>query len=309
MNVRALFSFAVFGSFLIGCGGGSPKAVVPPISPLAKNWLITGPMPTYSFTPPGSGVFSLAMSFDVTGNNITASGYGSGFCASTSSPPIYNDAFSFFSLTTGVIATDGSFSLQTPQTTPIYSLSIQGKVPEMNADQFAGTYAATFNSTIGPACVGNSAGMFAATSFPIVSGVYTGMGKFQSSTNGVLTVTPVTIEVTLQQGVAVLDPTTGLSKPSNIAIGGGIRVQGFPCFASGTANTSLFGQGKEPLSLIEGNIMRLNFTMDNGSTMGMTGVLTDSTESHISASFSVDPFVNGCGAGDIIFPSADLTRQ
>jgi hypothetical protein len=309
MNVRALFPFAVFASFLIGCGGGSPKPVAPPVSPLAKNWLITGPMPIYSFTPPGSGVFSLAMSFDVTGNNITASGYGSGFCATTSSPPIYNDAFTFDSLTTGVIAADRSFSLQTPQTTPIYSLSIQGKVPEMNAEQFAGTYAATFNSTIGASCVGNSAGMFTATSFPIVSGVYTGTGKFQSLTNGVLTVTPVTIEATLQQGAMVLDPTTGLSKSSNIAIGGSIRVQGFPCFTSGTAKTTLFGPSKEPSSSIEGNIMRVNFTMDDGSTLNLTGALTDSTESHISALFSVNPFVNSCGAGSSIFPAADLTRQ
>ena len=309
MNVRALFSFAVLGFFLIGCGGGSPKSVAPPVSPLAKNWLITGPMPTYSFTAPGSGVFSLAMSFDVTGNNITASGYGSGFCESSSSPPTYNQAFSFGSLSAGVIASDGSFSLQTPQSIPSYSLSLQGKVPEMNADQFAGTYAATFNSAIGPACVGNSAGMFTATSFPLVSGVYNGAGNFQTLTNGVSTATPITMQVSLQQGAPVLDPATGISQPSNIAIGGSIRVQGFPCFTSGTANTSLFGQGKEPLSLIEGNIMRVNFTMDNGSILGMTGVLTDSTESHILASFSGVRFGEGCGAGDVIFPFADLTRQ
>jgi hypothetical protein len=309
MNVRALFSFAVFGLLLIGCGGGSPKQAVPAVSPLAGNWLITGPMPTYSFTSPGTGVFSLAMSFDVTDNNITASGYGSGFCASTASPPIYNSAFSFDSLTTGVIAADESFSLQTPQNILGYSLSVQGKVPEVNAGQFAGTYAATFNSAIGSGCVGNAGGTFTATSFPIVSGVYTGMGKFQSLTNGVLTVTPVTIEATLQQGVAVIDPTTGLSKPSNIAIGGSIRVEGSPCFTSGTANTTLFGPSREPLSSIAGNIMRVSFTMDNGSMLNLTGALTDATESHISALFSVDPFAQGCGSGSLIVPSADLIRQ
>jgi hypothetical protein len=306
-----MLSFTACGISLLlcGCGGGSPNPVAPAVSPLAGNWLITGPMPTYGFTPPGTGVFSLAISFDVTGSNITASGYGSGFCASTSSPPIYNDAFSFDSLTTGVIATDGSFSLQTPQTISSYSLSIQGRVPEMNAGQFPGTYAATFNSPIGPTCVGNSGGMFTATSFPVVSGVYAGTVKFQLLTNGVLTVTPVTIEATLQQGAAVLDPTTGLSTPSNIAIGGSILVQGSPCFTSGTAKTSLFGQGKKPLSSIAGNIMQLNFRMDDGSTLTMTGALTDSTEGHISASFSVDPFAKGCGAGSQILPSVDLARQ
>ena len=308
MNVRVLFSFAILGSFLTGCGGGSPKQA--DVSPLAGNWLITGPMPTYSFTPPGTGVFSLAMSFDVSGDNITASAYGSGFCESNVSPPVYNAAFSFDALTTGVIAADGSFSLQTPQNITSYSLSIQGSVPKMNAEQFQGTYAASFNSPTGAPgtpCVGNSAGMFTATSFPIVSGVYSGMGKFQSVTNGVPTVTPVTIEATLQQGATVLDSATGISTASNVAIGGTIRVQGVSCFTSGVVDTTVLHPGMEPFSSIQGNVMRMNFKMDDGSTLGMFGVLTDSTEGHISASFSVAP--GGCGAGSSIFPAVDLTRQ
>jgi hypothetical protein len=309
MRVWALLSFAVFGSLLIGCGGGSPKQGAPAVSPLAGNWLIAGPLPTYGFTAPGTGVFSLAMTFDVTDNNITASGYASGFCASNSTPPVYNEAFSFDSLTTGVIAADGSFTLQTPQNIPDYSLSMQGKVPEINAEQFAGTYAATFNSPIGPTCVGNSSGMFTATSFPLVSGVYTGTENFQTATNGIFsTASPITMQVSLQQGATVLDPTTGLSRPSNIAIGGNIHVQGFPCFTSGTANTTLFRVSGEPLSSIGGNIVRVNFTMDDGSTLNLTGALTDSTESHISAQLLLVPSEK-CGAGSYFFSSTDLTRQ
>jgi hypothetical protein len=294
---------------LCGCGGGSPKPAVRAVSPLAGNWLIAGPLPTYGFTAPGTGVFSLAMSFDVTDNNITASGYATGFCASNSTPPIYNNAFSFDSLTTGVIAADGSFTLQTPQNITGYSLSMQGRVPEINTEQFLGTYAATFNSPVGPTCVGNSSGMFTATSFPLVTGVYSGTGNFQTLTNGVpSTATPITMQVNLQQGATVLDPATGLSKPSNIAIGGSIRVQGFPCFSSGTANTTLFGLSGEPSSSIAGNIMRMNFTMDDGSTLGLTAALTDSTESHISALLAVLPSEK-CGAGSYFFPPTDLARQ
>jgi hypothetical protein len=64
MKVSAALSFMAcgFGLLLIGCGGGSAP-VVPTVSPLAKNWLIVGPMPTLGFTAPGTGVFSLAMSF------------------------------------------------------------------------------------------------------------------------------------------------------------------------------------------------------------------------------------------------------
>ena len=308
MNVRALLPFAVVGSSLIGCGGGSFKQATPPASPLAGNWLIAGPMPTYSFTPPGSGVFSLAMTFDVSDNNITASGYGSGFCASSSSPPIFNDAYSFESLSTGVVATDGSFTLQTPQNISGYSLSVQGKIPEINAEQFAGTYMASFNSPAGLPCVGNSGGMFTATSFPLVNGVYNGTGNFQTLTNGVSTATPITVQVNLQQGAPVLDPATGISTPSNIAIGGSIRMEGFPCYTSGAANTTLFGLSAEPLSSIQGNILFVNFTMDDGSTLSLAGALTDSTESHISALLSVG-FTGKCTVGTYFFPPIDLTRQ
>jgi hypothetical protein len=151
--------------------------------------------------------------------------------------------------------------------------------------------------------------MFTATSFPLVSGVYTGTENFQTVTNGIIsTASPITMQVSLQQGATVLDPTTGLSKPSNIAIGGTIRVQGFPCFTSGTANTTLFRDSGEPLSSIAGNIMRMNFTMDDGSTLGLAGALTDSTESHISAQLLMVPS-DKCGAGSYFFSSTDLTRQ
>src|ERR1700733_11622809 len=253
MKTWALLSFTACGISLLLSGCGGESAPKPTVNPLAGNWLIAGPLPTYGFTAPGTGAFSLVMSFDVTDNNITASGYASGFCASNSTPPIYNDAFSFNSLTTGVIAADGSFTLQTSQNISSYSLSMQGRVPENNTEQFSGTYAASFNSPIGPTCVGNSSGMFTATSFPVVSGVYTGTGNFQTLTNGVSTAVPITEQVSLQQGATVLDPTTGLSKPSNIAIGGNIRLQGFPCFTSGTANTTQFTVSG-PASSIAGNI-------------------------------------------------------
>jgi hypothetical protein len=247
------------------------------------------------------------MSFDVTDNKIIASAYGSGFCESNSTPPIYNAAYAIEGLTTGVIAADGSFTLQNPQNVSHYSLSMQGRVPAINTKQFAGTYAAAFNS-IGSRCVGNSSGMFTATSFPLVSGVYSGAGNLQSLTNGVPTATPITMQVSLQQGATAFDSTTGLSKPNNIAIGGSIRVQGFPCFTSGTANTTLFPYSGEPSSSISGDIVRVNFTMDDGSTLNLTGALTDSTESHISALIEVFPSVK-CGAGSYFSLATDLTRQ
>jgi hypothetical protein len=286
--------------------------VVPVASPLAGNWLITGPLPMVGvpFTGMGSGLFSLAMSFDVDGNNITASGYASGFCASSSSPPIFNDAFSFNSLTTGVAAADGSFTLLTPQNTPIISLSLQGKVPRSNGDQFSGTYMASFNSTLARPCFGSSSGMFTATPIPLVGGVYTGAGNFQTLTNANSTATPITMQLSLLQGASVLDPVTGLSKPSNIAIGGTIHVQGFPCFTSGTANTTLLPiSGGEPESSIAGNTMVVNFTMDDGSTLGLNGAMNDLTGNDISAQLALLPSKKcGGGLGSYFFSPMNLTR-
>ncbi len=155
--------------------------------------------------------------------------------------------------------------------------------------------------------MGNSAGMFTATSFPLVNGVYSGTGKFQTLTNGVSTVTPVSVQVNLQQGVTVLDPATGLSKPNNIAIGGSIRVQGSPCFTSGTANTQLRENGV-PSSSMEGNFVSMNFNMDDGSTLNLTGILTDSREEHISGGF-VAVTSGKCGTGIYTTLLTDLARQ
>ena len=316
MNVRALFSFAIFGSFLIGCGGGAPKPT--PVSPLAGNWLITGPWPTDTFSVPvtgGLGAFSLAMSFDVNGNNITASSHAIGFCTPTpplAPPLILLPLISFAPESTGTVATDGSFTVQSPENTPLDSLLIQGRIPQGSAGQFSGSYLASFSAPAGSpltgsTCVGNSAGMFTATSFPLVNGVYAATGKFQTLTNGVSTVTPVALQVNLQQGVTVLDPATGLSRPNNLAIGGSIQVQGSPCFTSGTANTQLRANGV-PTSSMEGNFVSVNFTMDDGSMLNLTGTLTDSTEEHISGGF-VAVTSGKCGTGIYTTQLTDLARQ
>jgi hypothetical protein len=174
MKIWAWLSFTAcgIGLFRSGCGGGSvpPVPVVPAVSPLAGNWLIVGPMPSNEFSfPPMSG-FSLAMSFDVTGNDALATGFASGSCAPPPTSPFVNAAFSFGATVTGTIAADGSFTLQSPGNVPVDSLSIQGKVPQANGDPFLGSYTASFNSPTGR-CTASYSGMFTATSFPPVSGV------------------------------------------------------------------------------------------------------------------------------------------
>jgi hypothetical protein len=230
MKISALLSFTAcgIGLFLSGCGGGSVPAapVAPAVSPLAGNWLIVGPMPTNEITFPTTGGFGLAMSFDVTGNDVVATGFASGSCAPQPTSPFVKGAFSFGATVTGTIAADGSFTLQSPGNVPIDSLSILGKVPQANGGQFLGSYSESFNSPTGR-CTANYSGIFTATSFPLVSGVYTGTGSTQTITNGVSSMTPISVQVTLQQGGTVTNRVTGISTPSSIALTGSIRVQGF----------------------------------------------------------------------------------
>src|ERR1700760_4348922 len=116
MTVRAWLSFAACGVGLLlsGCGGGRPAPAAPVVSPLAGNWLIVGPMPTNTITFPPSNTFRLAMSFDVTGNNITATGFANGACTPVSPTSIVETSFSFGALATGTIASDGTFTVQSP---------------------------------------------------------------------------------------------------------------------------------------------------------------------------------------------------
>jgi hypothetical protein len=231
-------------------------------------------MPTNEFTFPATGGgFSLAMSFDVTGNDVVATGFASGSCAPPS-PPFVIAAFSFGATVSGTIAADGSFTLQSPGNVPVDSLSIQGKIPQANGDPFLGSYTASFNSPTGK-CMASYSGMFTATSFPPVSGVYTGTGSTLTTTNGVSSATPIAVQVTLQQGGMVTNPATGVSKPSSIALTGSIRVQGFPCFTTGVTSAI-------HASRMEGNMVGATFTMDDGSALSLSGALTDSTEAHIS---------------------------
>jgi hypothetical protein len=266
------------------------------VSPLAGNWLVVGPMPTNQLEiPPPANQFSLAMTFDVSGNSIFGSGFVVAPCqVESSSPPIvFGTEVSFGTAATGTIAADGSFSIQTSGN-PVGSISIQGKTPKASGGEWPGSYTASINPSIGPACMGSSSGPFTATSFPLIKGVYAGTG----SVNGVTGKT--TVEVTLQQGGTVVDQATGRSISSNTALVGSIRVQGISCFTSGVMSAY-------PQSGVEGNQVVATFTMDDGSTLRLIGTLTDATEIRM-ASF-VEVIAGQCGKVPYIFQLTELDRQ
>jgi hypothetical protein len=262
---------------------------------LAGNWLIVGPMPTNGFSPSPSG-FRLALTFDVTGSHVTAAGFGSNSCGNIQS------SFGFGSLTTGTIASDGSFTLQTPSNFPEGTISIQGAVPKASDGSWPGSYTASLAAPIvTPTCATNLTGAFTATSFPLVSGVYVGTGSSQMIVNGVQKTTPVTFQVTLQQGGTVATPIPGGTFTSNTVLTGSIRVQGSPCFTSGVTSSL-------PTSEVEGNHVVAQFTMDDGSTLTILGSLTDATETSMTTNVAI---VHGgqCGTIPSIIQLPELDRQ
>ena len=299
MNVRALFSFVVFGSLLIGCGGGSTPAVV---SPLAGNWLLVGPMPTDAIlsVPPAppllpSGV-RLAMTFDVIGNQVIAGGFGNNFCDNVGA------AFEFGDVAAGILAADGSFTA-TPANSSLSTISIKGTAPEKSGEPWSGSYTVSLGVTAinTPPCDAKFSGIFTATSFPLVSGVYVGTGTSQASTSGVPKAVPVSLQVTLQQGGTVTNPGNGEASNyfSNVLLTGSIKVQGSPCFSSGATRST-------PPSSVIGNIVSARFLMDDGSTLNLEGPLTDVSEGHIST--GIIPVQGGKCDGMILFVPG-LDRQ
>src|ERR1700732_4730523 len=130
MNVRAWVSLAACGAGLLlsGCGGG-----VAPSSSLAGNWLIVGPLPTNQLQIGGVSGFRLAITIDVTGNSLVASGFVNESCSNQDPvSPFLSRSVSFTTLAQGTVAADGSFTLQTPTNFQTNSLVIQGKVPQAN---------------------------------------------------------------------------------------------------------------------------------------------------------------------------------
>lgn len=280
------------GLFLSGCGGGSAPAA-PPVSPLAGNWLIVGPMPNEF----GSKGFQLTLTVDVLENKLFAAGFGNISCGDYSKP------FTFPAGVTGTIATDGTFSLQSLPGNSAVSLSIQGTVPKANDASWPGNYTFSFNPPLiglfGGVCDSTLTGEFTAASFPLVSGVYAGTMTTEGSFNGIPGTTSISVQMLLQQGVMTTDLSRGKRYRNNIGLTGNIRVQGSACLSTGVTNS---------VSGIQGNNVYAQFIMDDGSTLTLIGTLTDTTESHIAVNIS-QLIGNRCGSTPLFDLPSEFDRQ
>jgi hypothetical protein len=78
------------------------------------------------------------------------------------------------------------------------------------------------------------------------------------------------VELTLQQGGTAIDAGSGRTVSGNAVLNGSIKVQGSPCFKTGTASGGL--------SNVIGNRVQAIFTMDDGSMLAIVGTLSDQAE-------------------------------
>jgi hypothetical protein len=150
---------------LSGCGSGSVAPVAAPLNTrtLKGNWLLTESMPTNTFEPRVPLPFRMAITLDVTGDTITAAGFANDVCADGEGTISYGLDFP-----TGTIASDGSFTIQTPGYSPTESVTIQGTVPKIARGTWPGSYSAAITTTRGSGCKASSSGSFTAKFCPLV---------------------------------------------------------------------------------------------------------------------------------------------
>lgn len=267
-----------------------------PANGLAGNWLIVGPMPEISpsVTDPTATTLHLALTIDEVGNNLVAGGSGDLIC---------NGSTGAFGLgLSGTVAQDGTVTLHSPGSAD-GPLVIGGKASASASTSWSGNYTmspATFTNPTS-SCAGTLSNTFTAVPFPLVSGVYAGTATGTTIVND--TPTTITLQMTLQQGGRSTDTLTGATETSNIVLTGSIKVQGSPCFSSGTT-TGL------PSSTIIGNRMLVTVTMDDGSTLQLVGMLTDVGESRIATDvMSISGGKCGGGIIPVTHQMGELDRQ
>ena len=265
MNVRALVSFASFGSLLIGCGGGSPKQTAPAVSPLAGNWLLIGSLSNFgpqSVLGQGQVPFNLAVSLDVTGGMVTGN-------ASTAFVCTNSGAGGGSGFAPAPIAADGSFELQ-PVTlgaeVPTETFEVHAVVPQTAGETWSGTYTATDTNK---GCTSTS-GAFTAVPIMPVTGTYAGAGALGQQ--GSSSSTPVKITAIFEQGAPAGTVFTSTRINSQNVLSGSIAVEGSPCFSNGTI--------KPMEAQVVGSFLQAEYTMNDGSTVFVSGYVQDTVGHH-----------------------------
>lgn len=172
---------------------------------------------------------------------------------------------------TGQIASDGTFVLSNASE-PLDSIqvSIRGTVPADGATSWPGSYTIT-NAATETGCTFNDSSSFVAGLYPPLNGTYAGTITGPGFGSG------INIAIQITQGTFT-SAMLGSRSPAVFytPLSSTITVSGSPIFTSGTTTTN---PAPALAGSINGNAFNLNYVMNNGSALALSGLFTDSSES------------------------------
>jgi hypothetical protein len=289
-NPVGLLALFLLAESLAGCGFVRfPLEPANTADSLKGNWLVTGAVPTMAPSVLAPTQLGVTMTIDVIDGEVVADVSEIYPCSGSADVGVGT-------LPWATLAVDGSFSLQTPQTGGLgITASIDGKTPPTVGEDWSGTYSAT-NSN--PGCA-PFAGTFTAVPIATVSGTFAGPAVFAAPNSAVRQA--ATLSMTLKQGgPASLDSSAASTGINSVnALSGTIAIQGQSCFSSGTASLGS--------ASVAGDTFFLEFMMNDGSELLLTGSLADPTGSAILLDFTR---VAGGACNDWSTPGGGrLTRQ
>ena len=255
-----------------GCGAGTVSPVSAPVKTSAAalngNWLLVGTLPFADpLQPVGNNSLGLALTISSVGDSLVAGG-------SENVPCGLFTVGGAGSVVNGTVGSDGSFSLQPPASYPptLSALTIKGTLPAANATTWSGSYTFANNNT---SCPLTQSGTLTATKIADLTGTYAG-GTSVNFTGGSISSTPqpLTLTFSLQQGANL----PGTAQFSAELLSGTVRIQGNPCFSSGTSAVAA-GSG------VLGTEFVTSFTLDDGSLLQLTGSIEDAATSKVNIRF------------------------
>lgn len=251
--------------FLASCGGIlNFSSTSNPNSTLEGNWHLIGE---------GSLIFGdqqfplLTLALFVDGTTV----YGSGDVGLNCAQP--GTSWGGSLEVVGQIAADGTFSLASSSPLDSIQVAIQGKAPTQGATTWNGSYILS-NGTTGFGCTINQSGTFTATQYPQFKGTYAGtipIASLSASGRRVNSDWNFTLQVT-QDPVTTIPRRAPLPPIFYFPLTSTISVSGSPCFTSGTISSNWVND-------IAGDSFNLSYTMNDGSTLQLSGTFSDQTES------------------------------
>lgn len=252
---------------------------------LEGNWHIAGqlgPGPLQLVQSP-----LIAFSMGASGNSVYANGSIDVTCAN-------GGAIGGSMYLTGSIASDRSFTL-TNASVPEDSIqiTIHGIVPTSGATTWAGSY--TLVNASNTSCVFSQSSDFAATPYPPLNGTYSGTITGPGFGSG------IAVTVQISQGPFTSAPSPTSSTPTYfIPLSSTISVVGSSSYTAGATSAKGIPMLTDGVA---GNYFGLNYTMNDGSTLFMTGWFLDSSESTLEVQV-----IGGFGSSTIS-NICTLTRQ